>query len=77
MDKNDIKKKYTNGEVTVIWQPGLCRHSGVCVRNLPSVFHPKENPWIKIENAASAEIIATVKKCPSGALTIEENNFAK
>ena len=77
MDNKNIIKKYSNGDVTVIWQPGLCQHSGVCVRGLSSVFQPKETPWIKIENAASAEIVATVIKCPSGALTIEGNNFAK
>lgn len=71
MDKNNITKEYTNGEITVAWQSGKCIHSGNCVRNLSSVFKPKETPWIKIEGAASEEIVAAILKCPSGALSIK------
>ena len=74
MDKNNIKKEYSNGETTVVWQSEKCQHSGNCVRNLSVVFKPKEQPWIQINNAATAEIIATVAKCPSGALSIKETN---
>ena len=69
MDPKDIKKEYTNGEVTVVWQSGKCIHSGNCVRNNPAVFQPKEKPWIKIEASATDKIIYAVNKCPSGALT--------
>jgi len=71
MDKNNLTKEYTNGEITVVWQSGKCAHSGNCVRNLSKVFQPKEQPWIKLENANSAEIINAVGKCPSGALSIK------
>lgn len=60
---------YTNGEVTIIWKPSLCIHSGNCVRGLPSVFNSREKPWIKPEGAGTDEIIAQVNKCPSGALS--------
>jgi uncharacterized Fe-S cluster protein YjdI len=73
MDPKDIKKEYTNGEVTVVWQSGKCIHSGNCVRNNPDVFQPREKPWIKIEGSSTEKIIDTVKKCPSGALTYYEN----
>jgi uncharacterized Fe-S cluster protein YjdI len=69
--END-KKEYSNGEITVVWQPGKCIHSGNCVRNLPSVFQPREQPWVKIHSASTAEIVQTVAKCPSGALSIKE-----
>jgi uncharacterized Fe-S cluster protein YjdI len=72
MDKNNLKKEYTNGEITVVWQSGKCIHSANCVRHLSSVFQPKEQPWVNMENATSAEIIATVNKCPSGALSIKK-----
>lgn len=71
MDKNNLTKEYSNGEITVIWQSGKCMHSGNCVKNLASVFQPKSQPWIKLENASSEEIIAAVSQCPSGALTIK------
>ncbi|MDP3556541.1 MAG: (4Fe-4S)-binding protein [Bacteroidota bacterium] len=70
MDKNNIIKKYSNGEITVVWQSGKCIHSANCVRNLPQVFDTQKSPWIQLENATSKDIIDTVKKCPSGALSI-------
>ena len=65
------QKEYSNGEVTIIWKPKLCQHSGVCVKTLPQVYNPKERPWIKPENATSQELINQVAKCPSGALSIK------
>ena len=78
----DIKKKYTNGEVTIIWQPAVCIHSAICFRGeegLLSVFNPSEKPWIKPEGASTERIIKQIKKCPSGALSYimneeKENN---
>lgn len=72
MDKNNLKKEYTNGDITVVWQSGKCIHSGNCVKNLSAVFQPKEQPWVKMDNATSEQIIAAVSKCPSGALSIKE-----
>ncbi len=74
MDKKHLKKEYSNGQITVVWQSGLCQHSGNCVKNLSSVFKPKEQPWIKVENATTEEIILAVSKCPSGALSIIHNH---
>ena len=73
MDINNIKKEYTNGEVTIVWQSGKCIHSGNCVRNNPKVFKPKEKPWITMEASTTAEIISAIDKCPSGALTYYGN----
>jgi uncharacterized Fe-S cluster protein YjdI len=69
--RREITKRYTNGEVTVVWQPAKCVHSGVCVRGLPAVFDTRRRPWIDLAPAASDEIVAQVGKCPSGALSIE------
>jgi uncharacterized Fe-S cluster protein YjdI len=63
------KLHYTNGEVTIVWQPKLCQHSANCVRGLPSVFNSREKPWIKPDGATTEQIIEQVKKCPSGALS--------
>lgn len=68
-----VKKEYTNGEMTIIWQPDICIHSGICVQTLPLVYKPKERPWIQIENATTDELIAQIKKCPSGALSYRLN----
>jgi uncharacterized Fe-S cluster protein YjdI len=65
--------EYSNGEITVVWQPDLCIHSANCVKNLDSVFKPQEKPWIRPENASSEEIMNTIDKCPSGALSYRKN----
>jgi uncharacterized Fe-S cluster protein YjdI len=69
----DITRKYTNGEVTIIWRPSLCIHSGICSKGLNTVFRPKEHPWITPEGSTTAKIIDQVKLCPSGALTFAMN----
>ena len=65
-------REYTNGEITILWQSGKCIHSANCARGLHTVFKPKERPWVQHENATSQEIIDTVAKCPSGALSIKD-----
>ena len=67
-------KEYSNGEVTVVWEAEKCIHSAICVNGLPDVFKPKEKPWIKIDAAATEDLVNTVKKCPSGALSFYMNN---
>jgi len=67
--------KYTNGEVTIVWQPKLCSHSGNCVRGLPPVFNSRIRPWINAEGDTTQQIIDQVNKCPSGALTFIMNEI--
>jgi len=69
-----VKRKYSNGEVTVVWQSGLCKHSGICFRGLPDVFNPFIVPWVNLDAATTDEIVSQVKKCPSGALSFYYNN---
>jgi uncharacterized Fe-S cluster protein YjdI len=65
-----ITRRYSNGDVTVVWQPHLCIHSGNCARGLPRVFNPRRRPWVDVSVATTAEIVEQVAKCPSGALSI-------
>jgi len=76
MDRN-LTKKYTNGEITVVWKPGICQHSRICwmeATGLPEVFNPREQPWIKMEASTSERIVQQVRKCPSGALSFYYND---
>ena len=73
----DITKKYTNGEVTIVWKPDMCIHSKICWTELREVFDPFVKPWIKPEGAETERIIAQVKKCPSGALSYFMNRDAE
>lgn len=77
MDKHNITKEYTNGEISIVWQSGKCIHSGNCVRNNPDVFQPKEKPWIRPELSNTQKIKDTIDKCPSGALTYYTNSGDK
>lgn len=72
----DITKKYSNGEITIVWKPAICIHSTLCwkgAHGLLDVFNPMEKPWIKPAGADSSRIIEQVKKCPSGALSFFYN----
>lgn len=70
----DITRKYTNGEVTIVWKPSICIHSAKCFNGLAEVFHPQQLPWITPEHSTTDKIIAQVKMCPSGALSYYMNN---
>lgn len=69
----NITKKYSNGEVTIVWKPKECIHSGICFRGLNDVFDPRKRPWITPEHSTTERIIEQVKKCPSGALSYYMN----
>ena len=66
-------KKHIKDDIAITWDKDICTHSGNCVRQLSSVFKPKETPWIQPENATRQEIIDQVGRCPSGALQIIYN----
>ncbi|HEY8403853.1 MAG TPA: (4Fe-4S)-binding protein [Flavobacteriales bacterium] len=65
-----MTKHYKKEDITVVWKPELCIHSGICARGLASVFKPKEKPWVQTEGASKEEIVRQVLKCPSKALSI-------
>ena len=71
-----ITRTYTNGEVTVVWKPNVCIHSAICFRGLPKVFDPRKRPWVIPEGGTTDEIVAQVKKCPSGTLSYFLNEEA-
>ncbi len=75
--KKHITKEYSNGEVTIVWKPGLCIHSENCFHGLPEVFNPKARPWINAEGANTNQITEQIKKCPSGALSFYMNGEKK
>jgi uncharacterized Fe-S cluster protein YjdI len=70
---SDVKKKYTNGEITIVWNPDACIHSRLCWTQLGEVFDPRVRPWIKMEGATTDRIIDQISKCPSGALSFYRN----
>lgn len=71
MEKKIIE--YKAKDITIIWQPDLCAHAGICVKTLPNVYNPKDRPWIKPEFATTEELIKQIDACPSKALTYKRN----
>jgi CDGSH-type Zn-finger protein len=66
----DKRESYEGDDVTVHDNRGICAHAGYCTDGLPSVFRLKQEPWIDPNGASGQEIVDTVKKCPSGALSV-------
>lgn len=62
-------KSYRGEQITVHFNLGVCSHSAVCLKQLPNVFDTRKRPWINVDEASVEEIIETIEKCPSGALT--------
>ena len=73
--KKEIKKEYSNEEITVTWQPHMCTHSKKCWKGLLEVFDPREKPWIKLNGATNETIKRQIDQCPSKALSFRENNL--
>jgi len=71
--ETEKKIKYSNDDITVVWRPEFCQHSGRCWKHLPEVFDYKKKKWINPTGASSDKIIEQVKKCPSGALSFFHN----
>lgn len=76
-EKLTKEMKYSNGEVTVLWRPDVCKHSGRCVTQLHSVFNAQAHPWINMQGASTQQIIDQVNKCPTGAISIQKNSAEK
>ena len=66
----DKRKNYVGKSITIHDNRKICSHSAECVNNLPSVFKLNARPWINPDAAETKEeIVNTIKKCPSGALS--------
>jgi CDGSH-type Zn-finger protein/uncharacterized Fe-S cluster protein YjdI len=66
----DKRKNYVGKGITIHDNRKICSHAAECVNNLPSVFKLNARPWINPDAAETKEeIINTIRKCPSGALS--------
>jgi CDGSH-type Zn-finger protein len=65
----DKRKNYVGKKITIHDNRKICSHAAECVNNLPSVFKLNARPWINADAAEIEEIINTIRKCPSGALS--------
>jgi CDGSH-type Zn-finger protein len=66
---------YVGKRITIHDNRGICAHAGVCTDRLKTVFRMGKEPWIDPDGASVEEIIETVVKCPSGALSYSIENI--
>jgi CDGSH-type Zn-finger protein len=62
------RKEYAGKKITILDNRAICSHAAFCTDELKEVFRHHDQPWIDPDGAAVEEIIATIRKCPSGAL---------
>jgi uncharacterized Fe-S cluster protein YjdI len=72
-----FKRKYTNGEITVFWDPALCIHAMNCIDGLPEVFRPGLSPWIDMKASTTDKICEAVETCPTAAIRWRWNKDLK
>ena len=65
----DKRKNYVGRDITIHDNRKICSHAAECVNNLSSVFKFNARPWINPDEAGMQQIVDTIKKCPSGALS--------
>jgi CDGSH-type Zn-finger protein/uncharacterized membrane protein YozB (DUF420 family) len=65
----DPPDDYRGKRITIHDDRSICAHSGVCTDDLPAVFRLGKEPWIDADGAAAEDVVALVKRCPSGALS--------
>jgi CDGSH-type Zn-finger protein len=65
----DEREDYAAAGITIHDNRGLCAHAGRCTDGLPSVFRLRKEPFVDPEAASPEEVAATIRQCPSGALS--------
>lgn len=74
MFNTNRNRSYTNGQIIIYWQGGMCTHSTLCYSRLRSVFDPVRRPWINPLGASTDQILQIIEQCPTDALTFRWND---
>lgn len=61
-------RTYESDDLVVEYDVKRCIHAAECVHGLPDVFDPERRPWIDPTEAAAADVVRVVERCPTGAL---------
>ena len=64
-----VRETYAGKRISIHDNRSICAHAGYCSSELAAVFKYGVEPWIDPDAAAVEAIVATVRKCPSGALS--------
>ncbi len=64
---------YASDGITIRDNRGICSHAGFCTAGLPAVWRSGAEPWIDPAGASPQDIIETIRRCPSGALSYSQD----
>lgn len=64
---------FSNGDITVTFEPCLCIHAEKCAKELSEVFRTSVIPWIHLEGTDTERVVQQINRCPSGALKYHYN----
>jgi len=67
---DDMLDRHVGVSVTIGDNRGTCAHSGLCTDRLNAVFHADSEPFATPNGARADDIVAAVRRCPSGALSL-------
>ena len=73
----DQRDDYRGDGIVVHDNRSVCAHAGKCTDGLPSVFRLKEEPFVDATAGSPQEIAATIRQCPSGALSYSVDGVEK
>lgn len=68
-DSRNRRVSYVGKRITIHDNRSICAHAGICTERLASVFRMNQEPWVAPDGASAEEIVETIRRCPSGALS--------
>ena len=71
--EKDERLQFEGEKLTIRYDRKLCSHAAHCVTELPNVFKSGRDPWAIPDNAEPEQVKEVIQKCPSGALSYEDN----
>jgi CDGSH-type Zn-finger protein/uncharacterized Fe-S cluster protein YjdI len=69
MADDKAKTQYPGAAIDASWDGRLCIHVGECVRANNDLFMGGRQPWGLPDAVSTEEVVATVNRCPTGALS--------
>ncbi len=67
--KPDKIDTYEGKNITIYDNHAVCTGAGFCAEYSPGIFNPQRNPWIDPDAEEAEKTAATIRLCPSGALS--------
>jgi len=65
------KSNFTGEKINVAWDGRLCIHIAECGKSEGDLFVGGRDPWCQPDLVSIDEVVDIVKRCPTGALTID------